>query len=167
MRKKPITYTENDRLIVEALTNNPKGLTLAELKEITGTNLVSGHIVGAIAKGIVNSTNECKVTIPSKRTVFSYCFVSDEVKTRPDNGKPYTYSDNEKEILSASKNFTEPFILAELSEAMGRKITSGSINWLVKKGNLIKGEPVEVKGTSTNTVKIYTLAEDWKGFEEV
>ena len=49
---------------------------------------------------------------------------------------------------------------------MGRKITSGSTNALIKKGNLAKGDQVEVEGIATNTVKVYSLAEGWLGFNE-
>lgn len=162
---KQTTYTENDRLIANVLSNHPEGLTLNEMKELTGVNLVSGHIVGAMSKGIVTSSGEKEVIVPSKRKVYTYTFVTDEVQTKPD-GKQFNYSEGEKAILAAAKDFEVPFTLAQLSEVMGAKITSGSTNALIRKGNLAKGEQIQVEGTSTNTVKVYSLAEGWLGFGE-
>ena len=164
-KQKQITYTENDRLIANVLSDHPEGLTLNEMKELTGVNLVSGHIVGAMSKGIVVASGERDVLVPSKRKVCSYTFVTDEALTKPD-GKSYNYSEGEQAILAAAKDFEAPFTLAQLSEVMGRKITSGSTNALIKKGNLAKGDQVEVEGIATNTVKVYSLAEGWLGFNE-
>ena len=164
MSKKQITYTANDRLIYGVLQNHPEGLTLAEINEAAGTNLVSGHIVALMNKGIIEASSTKDVIVPAKRKVFTYSFVTLEPTTRAD-GKLYSYTDSEKSILEAASTMENPFTLEQLGSALGRKISSGSTNGLIRKGNLVKGDQVEVMGTATNKVKVYTLNPAFNGFD--
>lgn len=165
MSKKQTTYTANDRLIYEVLQNHPEGLTLAEINEAAGANLVSGHIVAAMNKGIIEANGTKDVTVPAKRKVFTYSFVTLEAQTKPD-GKLYSYTDSEKAILEAASAIENPFTLEQLGTALGRKISSGSTNGLIRKGNLVKGDQVEVMGTAINKVKVYKLVSTFEGFVE-
>lgn len=165
MSKKQTTYTANDRLIYQTLLNHPEGLTLAEINEVAGTNLVSGHIVAAMNKGIIEAGSTKDVTVPAKRKVFTYSFVTAEPQTKPD-GKLYTYTDSEKSILEAASTIENPFTLEQLGTALGRKISSGSTNGLIRKGNLVKGDQVTVVGSAINKVKVYTLNSSFEGFVE-
>ena len=79
---KQTVFTQNDRAIVNALKGNPDGLTLAELNEVTGLEIKSGHLVGAIKKGLVESIGEREISRPGKRKVATYIFVTAEAMSK-------------------------------------------------------------------------------------
>lgn len=154
-----ITYTDNDRAIVNALRDS-EGLTLAQLCEVTGLKLVAGHIVSAMRKGLIEASGEVEVIKPTTRKVSTYNYVSSDVMNRED-GKAWTYTDGEKAILNAASSIDSPFTLAQLATAMNvEKVFSGSINGLVKKGNITKGDQVEVPATAKSLVKVYRFVKD-------
>jgi hypothetical protein len=151
---KKITYTENDRAIVDALRNS-EGMTLAELREATGIDLKPGHVVSAIKKGLIASIGEREVLRPATREVSTYVYVNSDVATNA-KGVACNYSENETAVLNAAKGIEGAFTLAELADAMGlEKLSSGSINGLVKKGNIAKGDMREIETTSKSKVKVY------------
>lgn len=155
-----IVYTDNDRAIVNALKNTENGMTLAEINEATGLEIKSGHIVSAMKKGLIASIGEREVTRPSTRKVSTYNFVTADAQNR-ENGKAYDYTDGEKNVLSVAGGIDSPFTLADLAKAMGvEKLSSGSINSLVRKGNISKGDQVEVPAVAKSTVKVYGFVAD-------
>lgn len=159
MANKPTSYTVNDRAIVDALRNAPEGLTLAGLCEATGLELKPGHVVSAMRKGLINSIGEVTVERPGTREVSTYNFVTADVLSK--DGKPFNYTDGEKEVLKVAATIDSPFTLANLAEAMGlERLTSGRINGLVKKGNITKGDMVEVPTTVKASAKIYGYVKD-------
>lgn len=156
---KPVTYNDNDRAIVNALKGK-EGLTLAEINEATGLTLVSGNIVSAMKKGLIAASGEKEVERPVIRPVSTYSFVTDEVLMGA-NGKPFNYTDGEKVILGAAKNIDGEFTLSDLAAAMNlEKLSSGSINGLVKKGNIAKAGTRDVESTAKSTVKVYSFVKD-------
>lgn len=156
---KPVTYNDNDRAIVNALKGN-EGLTLAEINEATGLSLVSGNIVSAMKKGLIAASGEREVERPVIRPVSTYSYVTDEVLMGA-NGKPFNYTDGEKVILAAAKGIDGEFTLSDLADAMGlEKLSSGSINGLVKKGNIAKAGSRDVESTAKSTVKVYSFVRD-------
>ena len=156
---KPINYTENDRAIVSALKGAENGLTLAGLCEATGLELKPGHIVSAMKKGLIEAVNEIEVSKPGNRKVRTYSFVTADVLAN--DGKPFNYTDGEKEVLNAAGSIDSPFTLTDLATAMNLdKISSGRINGLVKKGNIAKGDQVVVPCTVKSTVKVYGFVKD-------
>lgn len=158
-KEKTIVYTDNDRAIVSALKGS-EGLTLAELKEATGIDLKSGHIVSAMKKNLIASIGEREVIRPTTRKVSTYNFVTADVLVG-ENDKAFNYTDNEKHVLEVAGGIESPFTLADLAKAMGvEKLSSGSINGLVKKGNITKGDMVEVPAESKSTVKVYGFVAD-------
>lgn len=157
-KEKTIVYTDNDRAIVNALKGT-EGLTLSELNA-TGLELKSGHIVSAMKKGLIETIGEKEVIRPTTRKVSTYNFVDADVHMG-ENGKAFNYTDNEKHVLEVAGGIESPFTLAKLAEAMGvEKLSSGSINGLVKKGNITKGEMVEVPAESKSNVKVYGFVKD-------
>lgn len=155
---KPVVYNDNDRAIVSALKGT-EGLTLAEINEATGLHLVSGNIVSAMKKGLIGPVGEKEIARPTKRTVSTYIF--QDADARMNGDKPFNYTENEKNVLAAAASIEGEFTLSDLAAAMGlEKLSSGSINGLVKKGNIAKGEGREVEGTSKSTVKIYGFLKD-------
>lgn len=159
MANKPINYTANDRAIVDALKNAPEGLTLAGLVAATGLELKPGNIVSAMRKGLIEAIGEVEVLKDSTRKVSTYNFVTADVLTN--EGKPFNYTDGEKEVLTAAAGIDSPFTLAELATAMNlEKIGSGRINGLVRKGNITKGEMVDVPCTVKSTVNVYGFVKD-------
>lgn len=160
MATNKITYNDNDKAIVGALKNAPEGLTLAQLREVTGIELQPGHITGASRKGLIEAIGEANVQRPSKRNVSTYNFVTAAVN-KDDEGKDFNYTDGEKAILSVASTLDNPFTLADLAKAMGKeKMSSGSINGLVKKGNFTKGEDTQVPCMTKSTVKVYGFVKD-------
>lgn len=156
--EKSINYTENDRAIVAALKGN-EPMSLAEISEATGLNLVPGHIVAAMRKGLIAKAGEREVEKMGTRAVCSYEFVTADALKNAE-GKEFNYTDSEKEILAAASEMESPFTLAKLSEVMGRKITSGSTNGLIRKGNIAKGEKVDVETTVKTIVSTYQFVRD-------
>ena len=143
---KPVTYNDNDRAIVNALKGT-EGLTLTEINEATDGKFVSGNI------------GEKEVNRPSKRTVSTYTFVTSDELTNGD--KPFNYTDNEKNVLAYASTLEGEFTLADLAKAMGvDKLSSGSINGLVKKGNIAKGAGREIEGFTKSVVKVYGFVKD-------
>ena len=155
-----ITYNDNDRAIVNALKGT-EGLTLAEINEKTGLKLVSGNIVSAMKKGLIEASGEREVERPVIRPVSTYRFESADVLVNAANGKPFNYTDNERNILGVASGIEGEFTLADLAKAMGLdKLSSGSINGLVKKGNIVKAGTRDVESTSKSTVKVYGYVMD-------
>ena len=160
MAQNKITYTEQDRAIVSALKNAESGLTLAQINEAAGIEIKPGHIVSAMKKGLVSSIGEVEVDKPAKRKVSTYNFVTADVLTNAE-GKPFNYTDSEKEVLAAAATFDRPFTLADLAAAMGvEKLGSGRTNGLMKKGNITKGDVVTVPCISKTPVKVYGFMKD-------
>ena len=155
---KPVTYNDNDRAIVNALKGT-EGLTLTEINEATNGKFVSGNIVSAMKKGLIEVIGEKEVNRPSKRTVSTYTFVTSDALTNDD--KPFNYTDNEKNVLAYASTLEGEFTLADLAKAMGvAKLSSGSINGLVKKGNIAKGAGREIEGFTKSVVKVYGFVKD-------
>lgn len=158
-KENKINYTENDRAIVNALKGAEGPMTLAQINEATGLKLVAGNIVSAMRKGLIAKTGEVDVEKEGNRKVFTYNFVSGEVMTKAD-GKPFNYTDGEKEILKAASEIESPFTLETLSKKLGRKVNSGSTNGLIKKGNITKGNQILVPCMTKSTVSVYAFVAD-------
>lgn len=163
-KEKQITYTENDRAIVNALKGAESPMTLAQINEATDFNLVqkhlvAGHLVSAMRKGLIAKAGEVAVEKNGTRKVYTYNFVTADVMNKPD-GKPFDYSDKEKEILAAAAKMDGAFTLTALSEMVGHRVVSGSTNGLIKKGNLTRGEQVEVPCKVKSTVATYVFVKD-------
>lgn len=153
-KERKVTYTDNDRAIVNALRDS-EGLTLAELREITGIDLKPGHVVSAMKKGLIASIGEREILRPATREVSTYVYVNSDVATNA-KGVACNYSEGETAVLNAAAKMDGPFTLAELASAMGlEKLSSGSINGLVKKGNIAKGDMREIETQSKSKVKVY------------
>lgn len=158
-KQSKIVYTDNDRAIVNALRNS-EGMTLSQLCDATGLVIKAGHIVSAIKKNLIAKTGEVEAERPTMRKVGTYIYVDSDVHT-VDNGKAYNYTDGEREVLAAASSINSPFTLAQLATAMGReKLSSGSINGLVKKGNITKGDQVEIPSVSKTSVGVYSFVND-------
>lgn len=156
---KPVTYNDNDRAIVNALKGT-EGLTLTEINEVTGLSLVSGNIVSAMKKGLIAASGEKEIERPVIRPVSTYSYTTDEILMGA-NGKPFNYTDGEKGILAAAKGIDGEFTLSDLAGAMGLdKLSSGSINGLVKKGNIAKAGTRDVESFAKSTVKVYSFIKD-------
>ena len=157
-KAKEIVYTDNDRALVAALKGT-EGLTLAELNA-NGGEFKPGHLTSAIKKGLIAKVGTREIERPSTREVSSYNFVTAEALSNAE-GKPFNYTDGEKAILEVISSIESPFTLADLAKAMGKeKMSSGSINGLVKKGNISKGDMVEVPSVSKSEVGVYGFVRD-------
>ena len=165
---KQTVFTQMDKALVEALKGAAEGLTLAELKDATGLEIKSGHLVGAAKKGLIEAIGDREVYRPGKRKVATYVFVTADALNKED-GKAHNYTDNETALLAAAKDIEGDFTLAELAVVMNKeRLTSGSINGLVKKGNIAKGEndrTIEVMTKSS--VNVYGFVKDIPADAEV
>lgn len=151
---KPITYTENDRVIVKTLKDAGKPLTLAEINSIANTSIKSGSITAARNKGLIDNAGTVPVNRTTFKTVNSYQFVTDIT-----NGDVQV-TDAQKEILAVAKTMDGAFTLDDLRTAMSKSIPSGTITALVKRGNFTKGEPVKVSRIVVSEVNSYVLKND-------
>ena len=165
---KQTVFTQNDKAIVEALKANPDGLTLAELSTATGMEIKSGHLVGAMKKGLIEAIGSRELQIPTTRKVATYVFVTADPLSNAE-GKAYNYTDNEKALLAVAATFDGPFTLADLAVALGKeKLTSGSTNGLMKKGNIAKGsEDRAVPAFTKREVNVYGFVKDLPADAEV
>lgn len=161
MSEKKITYTENDRAIVNALKGAENGLTIAEVNELTGLNIQPGSFTGAVRKGLIKVADEKRTVMGvAKRPATVYTFVTSDVLSGEKG--PYNYTEKEQAVLKAASTFEGEFMLFELAEAMGvEKLSSGSINGLVKKGNISKAaEKVIREVPKPNSVNVYLFNQD-------
>ena len=165
---KQTVFTKTDKSIVEALKGAVEGLTLSELNEATGIEIKSGHVVGAVKKGLIEAIGEREVTRPAKRKVATYVFVTADALSNAE-GKAFNYTDNEKALLAAAATIEGDFTLAELATVMNKeRLTSGSINGLVKKGNIAKGENDRTVDTvAKSSVNVYGFVKDIPADAEV
>ena len=165
---KQTVFTKTDKAIVEALKGAVEGLTLTELNEATGIEIKSGHVVGAVKKGLIEAIGEREVTRPAKRKVATYVFVTADALSNAE-GKAFNYTDNEKALLAVAATMEGDFTLAELAVAMNKeRLTSGSINGLVKKGNIAKGENDRTVDTfAKSSVNVYGFVKDLPADAEV
>lgn len=165
---KQTVFTKTDKAIVDALKGAADGLTLAELVNVTGMEIKSGHLVGAIKKGLVEAIGEKEILRPGKRKVATYHFETSEALSNAE-GKAFNYTDNEKVLLSVAATMEGDFTLAELAGAMGKeRLTSGSINGLVKKGNISKGiEDRTIEVQVKSSVNVYGFVKDIPADAEV
>ena len=159
-KENKINYTENDRAIVNALKGAESPMTLAQINETTNlVKLVAGNIVSAMRKGLIAKVGEVDVEKEGTRKVYTYNFVCGDVMTKA-YGKPFNYTDGEKEILKAASEIDSPFTLETLSKKLGRKVSSGSTNGLIKKGNITKGNQISVPCMVKSTVSTYAFVAD-------
>ena len=165
---KQTVFTKTDKAIVDALKGAADGLTLAELNEATGMEIKSGHLVGAFKKGLVEAIGEREVFRAGKRKVATYSFVTADALSNAE-GKTFNYTDNEKALLSVAATMEGDFTLAELAVAMNKeRLTSGSINGLVKKGNIVKGtEDRTIEVQVKSSVNVYGFVKDIPSDAEV
>jgi hypothetical protein len=160
MTKNKINYTEKDRLIVSILKESEVDLTLAQIIERAGMPIAPGTITAAINKGLVAKTGEVDIERPSKRSVSTYSLVTDEVQMNA-KGKPANYTDGEKAIMGVLKGAEAPMTLAEIAVALGvEKLTSGAINGLIKKGNVVKAGVREVPVMAKAKASVYEFVAD-------
>ena len=159
-KENKINYTENDRAIVNALKGAESPMTLAQINETTNlVKLVAGNIVSAMRKGLIAKVGEVDVEKEGTRKVYTYNFVSADAMVKAD-GKPFNYTDGEKEILKVASEIDSPFTLETLSKKLGRKVSSGSTNGLIKKGNITKGDQISVPCMVKSTVSTYAFVAD-------
>jgi len=160
MAEKKITYTDNDRAIVSTLKGAEAGLTIAEVNAATGLNLQPGTFTSCVNKGLIRKADEQR-EVPSfaKREATVYHFVTSDVLSGEKGA--YNYTDKEKAVLAAAEGIEGDFMLYQLAEAMGlEKLSSGSINGLVKKGNIQNMGKVIRQVPKTNKVNVYLFNAD-------
>lgn len=160
MANKPITYSENDRAIVGALKGT-EGLTLAEICAKTGLEIKAGHIVSAKKKGLIENIGEREIFKPSTKELSTYNFVTfDHTDIVKKDGSAVEYTDAHEAILNAASSFGRPFTMAELSEKVGSPVYAGTLTALVNRGNLSRGEKIEVPCEVKSVVKVYGYLAD-------
>lgn len=160
MAQKRINYTDKHRLIVSILKNSENDLTLAEISELAGMPIAPGTMTSAVNYGLVAKSGEKEVARVTKRLVAEYVLASADAKVN-EKGKPFNYTDNEKKIIDVLGKAEAPMTLAEIAVALGvEKLTSGSINGLVKKGNVVKVGERQVEAMGKAKVSVYEYVAD-------
>ena len=149
-------WSDAAKSVVRALAASDRPLSIAEMNAVSDVKILSGHISGLVKQGIILNAGTTIVNIPSKRKAGLYVFNTDEVKINLTSGKPYNYSDAEKDILNAFEGREDvPMTLAQISELVGRNLTSGNINGLVTKGNISFIGRIDVPCIVKKEVKTY------------
>jgi hypothetical protein len=110
-------------------------------------------------KGLIAPSGQVEVSKPATRKVNTYTFVTADPIANPNGKGNYNYTDGEAEVLKAAASFGDSrFTLEELAGVMKlEKLSSGRINGLVKKGNIAKGDQVELASIKVSTVNTYAL----------
>lgn len=158
-------FTKMNQTIVDILKQYPDGLTLAEICEKTGVEVKSGHMVSTGKKGLIEVIGEREIEKigKGKRTVYKAISFEPQLK----DGKQVNYTDSEKQILEAIKGFEGDFTLADLSNALNRKLTSGHVSGLEKKGNIEKNGEIQVPVKVKRSVNVYAFVADIPSDAEV
>lgn len=157
------TYSDIQLAVIKVLKANPDGLTNAEICEATGMTVHPGTLTGLVKSGNIEVAGSREIERVTKGAPVSmYELITTEPLKNAD-GKEFNYTDGEKAVLAAAAQLEGAFTLANLSQIMGKNITSGSVNQLVnKKGNLrnlgkIGPAPERV---STKEVNVYAFVAD-------
>ena len=158
VKNKPIVYTDADKAIVKAFEGREEdNLTLADICRLSDFEVKAGHIASAKNKGLIETVGETEVMRPTMKKVRSYSFVTAEPQNKED-GKPFNYTDGEKEILAVASKLEGAFTLEDLANAMGlEKLASGRLTGLTIKGNIDKEDLVDVETTYKSKVKLYAI----------
>lgn len=159
-KQSKFTVNDNDRLIAGALKGTD-GLTIAELNEAIGSNLLPIHFNHAKTGGFIEKIGERTVTKQRPSQVCVYYYKNSDVASDA-KGNPCNYSDAQNAILAAAANIEGDFILSELAEAMGvEKVAPGSVTSLVNRGNLGKREEKRtVMHDTESTVAVWGYVKD-------
>ena len=155
MKNKQITYTQNDSIIVNTLKSAGKPLTLNELNKLANSDIKPSQMTSARNKGLISFAGETKVDRETFRFVNTYKFVTDEI------GEGKNFTDVQKEILAAAKQFGDSDFTAEqLNSAADKKFPVSSIYALTGRGNLNVSGKIKTPRISKSTVKTYVYVKD-------
>ena len=130
-----IKVNEKEISVIKVLQEHG-ALTLAEINSHLATPVAIGTVSNAVNKGFIKVAEEKGVSISeNKRPVNRYVFITEEAGVTG-KGKAKTYTDSEKEIMAVLKDATEPMTLAAIGEALGRKLSAGSVSGICTAGNI-------------------------------
>ena len=149
--------TQNYQLIADTISEAGEALTLLEINSRLGMNLKSGTITGAIRAGYIAKIGEQKVARETSAKVAVYQFVNANINSNK-QGKPYNYSDLERQILDYAAD-VDSFTSDAISAAMDTKLPANALSVLVRKGNLAKVGETTVTRMATSKVGLYDIVE--------
>ena len=149
--------TQTYQLIADTISEAGEALTLLEINSRLGMNLKSGSITGAIRAGYIAKVGEAKVARETSAKVAVYQFVNANVNSNK-QGKPYNYSDLERQILDYAAD-VDSFTSDAISAAMDTKLPTNALSVLVRKGNLTKVGETTVTRMATSKVGLYDIVE--------
>ena len=155
MKNTKTTYTQNDSVIVNTLKSAGKPLTLNELNELANSEIKPSQMTSARNKGLISFAGEVKVDRETFRSVNTYKFVTDEI------GEGKNFTDVQKEILAAAKQFGDSEFTAEqLNKVADKKFPTSTISSLARRGNLNVSGKIKTPRISKSTVKTYVYVKD-------
>ena len=149
--------TQTYQLIADTISEAGEALTLLEINSRLGMNLKSGTITGAIRAGYIAKIGESKVARETSAKVAVYQFVNANINSNK-QGKPYNYSDLERQILDYAAG-VDSFTFDAISAAMDTKLPTNALTVLVRKGNLTKVGETTVTRMATSKVGLYDIVE--------
>ena len=149
--------TQTYQLIADTISEAGEAMTLLEINSRLGMNLKSGSITGAIRAGYIAKVGEAKVARETSAKVAVYQFVNANVNSNK-QGKPYNYSDLERQILDYAAD-VDSFTSDAISAAMDTKLPANALSVLVRKGNLAKVGETTVTRMATSKVGLYDIVE--------
>lgn len=154
MAESKFKYNDIDRAIVDALRGTD-GLTLAEICEKTGLDIKAIQVVHAMNGKLVESIGEREIERPATKTAQVYNFVTFEhSQVAKKDGTLPEYSEGQEAILNAASSLGS-FTMAQLSEKLGCPVYAGTLTTLVNRGNLSKGDKIEIEYMKPSKVKVF------------
>lgn len=75
MSKKEVVRSAEAEAIISTLKGSSEPLTLAEMSEITGMNLKTGHLSSGRAAGLIEAAGEKEIEVTVKKSVKTYRYI--------------------------------------------------------------------------------------------
>lgn len=163
-----MNFNDNDKNIYAVLKAATAPLSFNQINEAVqlagGKPIKIAQLTSAVKKGVAAKRGSLTTTEQKARKVTYYSFITAEPQLNPKTGKEFTLTDSEKGILDAisgAADFSkDAFTLGDLSALVGRKLFSGNILGLVRKGNIEKREDtVERMVEVERTVLTYVVGD--------
>lgn len=164
-----MNFNDNDKNIYAVLKAATAPLSFNQINEAVqlagGKPIKIAQLTSAVKKGVAAKQGSLTTTEQKARKVTYYSFITAEPQLNPKTGKEFTLTDSEKGILDAISGAADgfdknAFTLGDLSLLVGRKLFSGNILGLVRKGNIEKSEDmVERMVEVERTVLTYVVGD--------
>lgn len=150
-----IKMNDTRKAVLDVLANAEAPMTLAEISAAAGMDVKTGSINALVTAGVINKAGTKSMPKVVKAKVGTYRLgsrVASEIKD-------FKMTDVRKAVLDTLTNATDSMTLAEISEAVGAEVKSGTVNALVSLDLVEKGADKTVERMGKSTVNTYVLGD--------